>query len=1706
VPTTCRPNITHWVFALFCLYPYVLWCAPVINEVQSSNTSLPDTHGQLIDWVEIYNPDLSSFDLSGHYLSDSTSNRIKFQFPSGTTIGPGGYLIVWCGQSTEFTTLGPYPAGQLRATNFNISSGGEAIVLSGANGTTVIDEYPALAIGTTGTPAVGRSMGRGMGANFGVLYFYNTPTRGTANTTAGTEAIPIDPPTVSLPAGIYSTSQTVTLTSAVPNGTIRYTLDGSEPTESSSAYSAPISLGFGGNNSTQYSWIPTAPTGSGIDDWRQPNGSVSRIHVLRTRLFKTGAASRTVTKSYIIDSMGTDRYRFPIVSVASDPANLFNNQTGIYVPGANTYSTDWPNTVGAVPSEFWANYYQSGSEWERASHLELFEMNGAQLIEGAIGLRINGNTTRNRPRKALRIYNRNPSGSTTWANTALFPDRNTRSWSTFLLRASGNDWNQSLFRDALVSAIAAPTGLDRQAARPVVLFLNGEYWGIHNLRERIDEDWIFHNFGLPTDQFAVLEVTSGGANFLNPTSDNSQPIFDFGNTALLSDYKDILARAGNNEFSGDSGYAGLNSRVDVANFIDYSAVTIWSGNTDWPGNNVLMWRSLSSAPNSNPKLDGRWRYILKDNDFALGLNFNYVPGYNSNVTQMAQFDTLSYATTPVATTWANNEISTRLLRKALENTTFRNQFINRFADLLNTSLSAHEATTRLDEHVTVYQTGVQEHFSRWPNSINWSNEVERIRGYLQARPAAVRGHIINKFGLTGTAQLSAGVTHPNQGVVTVNSLKIEPSTSGVGANSANWTGTYFKGVPVTIKAEAKPGYRFSGWSRSAATTETVHSADVASNYTSWANDSNLGSGFLGWVLTSSNANSSKAGHFLQITRGGWGLYANSSEWSSALRPFEQPLAVGRALAVRLQHGIVSEPGVIEVVLANSDSQPLFKLERRWDSSFYWVNGQVTGVAVTTSVLDLEFLLTSSTSFSLKLTPVGGVPSAVTGTLMSHSNANVTQAIFKNYSAGFGGGADFFITSMRITTPGSALGSSYNNYSTSSVLTENLEGDVSYLANYVVEPATTLEIVRPTSGAVGSPLATIQVRAVNSIGDADSNYQGLVTLTIAGPGGFQANYQTSAVNGVASFTAINLPSTGSYSLNASSGSLSDGPTASLTVNESAVFLSSESAVWQVATNWSTGTIPNGTRAAVTIPGNFSVNRDVTNAAPLTVSSILFSNGSSTNRNRLNGITRQALTFQSEGGTSSITVTGTGTGFANIEVAGGVNMANDLVLNVQNIAAGNTEYGALRLQGNWSGSGRIIKRGEGIAGITGGGKTFSGNVVIEQGVLTFSEPAISGNSVTNYSVLSGGQLRLSSASSAVGVPRSYLFKGPLRLAGLGRTGIPENENQGNLGALRLETGSTGTVAVLTNRVELTANADIHVPATNTISLLGELTGSDALTKSGGGTLSLGTNTTTFSGSIQVSRGILNLDGVQLTNLLSMNLANETTLMGRGAISGGVILQAGAVLESNQGATPGSAPLAMGGFVVQGPSILNLKFVGTPTSGIYPVMTCASGIEGLSYLTLMGVPPGLSANLIQQGNTVSAILFSSPSEAWLLKNALPLNGLGAGDWSLDLDGNGLSLMEEYFFGVTPATPVLGSALVQSEVEPAGPTLSFLYRRNKTATDLTGTAVWSDTLESASWSSSGITDIQVQNDLDYETRRASVPILPGESRKFMRIKIEKP
>lgn len=1646
---------------------------PVINEVQSTNNSLPDQYGQLMDWVEIHNPTGAAINLQGYYLSDSTSNRTKFTFPAGTTLAAGQFLIVWCGQAAEFTTTGPYPPGQVRATNFNISSGGEPIVLTAPDASTTVDEFPAQAIGA------GRTLGRGTGANLNTLFFYDSPTFGAANTTTGTPTATPDAPLFSVPAGIYTNgnlSVAISLPGSVPSGVIRYTLDGSEPTTNSPVYGGPLTLNAS-TTTNNNSYIPTNLDGNPgwplYEGWQPPASPPFRINVLRARVFASGAAGRVQTASYLQHSSGTNRYTMPVVSVATDPANMFSNDRGIYVPG-------WYN-----------NMFQEGSAWERPGNIEFFETDGSLAFAGTIGLRLHGNTTRSRPRKSLRIYARNPYGESVFQHR-IFPQKDIERFDTFLLRNGGNDWGNSLFRDALVTTLAEPTGLDIQSSRPAAVFISGEYWGIHNLRDRIDEGYFFHHYGLGTTSFSQIEVI--------PTGDNSMVAADNGSTMGVDDFQSLLSRAASTGFASETDYAHLASRIDIDNYIDYNAFEIWSGNTDWPGNNYRLWRSVTAdtSPGANPRHDGRWRWILFDTDFGLGADFYYVPGHSYDVTTMAQFNSLAHATSTAGEVFSNKELATRLFRRALENTGFRNKFINRFADLLNTRLSAAHATAKLDEFVALYGPGVPEHVNRWRQPYDWDNDIARIRTYMQQRPAAVRGHIAGKFGLAGTAQLGVALTNTNHGVLSVNTVRIESSTHGIGTNVANWTGTYFRGVPVTLRAEAKPGYRFVAWSNNVASSGGgVIASDAAASYSSWTNGANGGTGFGPWSLNTSTGDRNRAGTFLNNGRGGWGMYANDEELSWAYRSLSNALQVGQTFSLRWRHGWVDWPGDVGFELANSSGGILFKLACYWWSDTYVINDSITDIPVTTSPLDIEVTLVTSNTYSARIMPVGGSTFTNTGTFFSEADRAVRRFLAYNYSAGNGGDADVFVTSMQVTAPSGDGSTNYALFSTNATITPTLTNAANFIATFAVEPATTLSIVPPAVGAAGTPLGTVQVRAINSIGDPDGNYQGPVTLTVTGPNGFSQVLQGNAANGVAEFTGLTLPRSGSYQFNAVSGSLAAAPTASLSANDAAVFLPTNNAVWHAGGNWDTGTVPNGTRAVVTIPANPAAERNVTNNAPTTVASINFDHGGSAFRNRINGTAGQPLTLQSADGISMITVTGTGTGHANIEVAGGVVLSNPLVLDVHNIGSTNAEYGALRLQGAWSGSGEMIKRGPGMAGITGAGKTFSGQVIVEQGVLTFSEPAISGNNMTNYTVQPGGQLRLSSA----GNPRSYLFKGPLNLAGSGRSGVPDNENLGVLGALRLETGSTGTVAVLTNNVHLTASADIHVPAGNAIQLDGPLTAAgstNVLAKSGGGTLVLSSASSAYTGGLAVNRGTLQLGGALLTNTSrTLVLTNETTLTGTGRWGGALDVRPGATIAAALGASPAAAPLRAASVDVGGPATVAVTVPSNAVAGRYPILAADSGMSGAANLSLSLTPSNFPyAALAVSSNVLHLVLADAPP------------GQTFADWAggaaadSDDDGNGYTALAEFALGaeMPGAAFTLPSAVMAGEGAMTYLTLTAVVRTNSPGLTVTGQTAAS--LGSGNvWSADGV-EVSATTDgvpADFEQRTYRTPAT--NSAQFLRL-----
>jgi hypothetical protein len=742
-----------------------------INEIQSSNLhTIKDEDGDSSDWVELYNPDAAAVNLQGWGLSDNASNPMKWTF-GNVTIQPGQRLLVWASGKNR-------PSGSHIHASWSISAGGEPILLSNAGGT-LVDSFPSTAI------ASDQSMGRQPDGT-GTLFFFAQPTPGAANTTTGYPIETLAAPVFSAPGGMRTSAVAVSITSSTVGGTIRFTLDGSDPTESSAAYTGPITLASRAGQANGISMIPTnnQPVGAPYyEGWQPPLGEVSKINVLRARVFKDGVLpSAITTQSYLIDPQGANRYPFPVISIASTSANFFSAETGIYVVGNST------------------NYAQDGSAWERPGHIEFYETGGTLAFHGDIGVRIHGGTTVNRPRKSLRIYSRPPTGKAPFAYQ-IFPDKSVSAFDTFLLRNSGNDWGQSIFRDAFVSTLAAPTGIDRQCTRPAVVFLDGEYWGIHNIRDRFDEGYYAHHYGLDETQFSQLEICS---------CNGSWPSASEGDASLVADFTDILNRAGNNEFASTAGYAALAARIDVENYMDYNIIEIWAGNTDWPGNNQRLWRTVAAdtSPGADPRRDGRWRWLLYDTDFGLGLDFSYVIGWADG----PNHNTLAFATTASGSDWSNNEVGTRLLRKALDNAIFRRQFINRFADLLNTALSAGHAGAALDQMQSLYAPGMTEHINRWRQPTNWASVLTRIRNYIQQRPAAVRSHIVAKFALAGTSNLTVQVDDTARGTVKVNTISLDGATAGVAANPYPWVGVYFRGVPIPVRAQPQAGFRFDHWS------------------------------------------------------------------------------------------------------------------------------------------------------------------------------------------------------------------------------------------------------------------------------------------------------------------------------------------------------------------------------------------------------------------------------------------------------------------------------------------------------------------------------------------------------------------------------------------------------------------------------------------------------------------------------------------------------------------------------------------------------------------------------------------------------------------------------------------------------------------------------------------------------------------------------
>ncbi len=769
---------------------------PVINEVLSANTNVnADEDGDYSDWVELYNPGSQPVSLAGAGLSDDPGQPYKWVFPNITMPG-GSYLLVWCSDKDRTNPEMPLH------TNFKISASGETITLTGAGfGDSV------------SVPAIADNVSFGRVPNgTGAFLQLSQVTPEASNPATGSLGV-LPAPVFSHSGGYYAQPFNLSITSPDPQAQILYTLDGSKPD--------PQNLsGKTYNYKNSYEELAGQPTGEMLTQFIQtlvyaepfevvdrsplpnkiaqisstqhfapvyfPQGPIFKATIVRAIAVREGYTQSPVTSAtFIVNPLGTGVFSFPLlVSLSMDEDALFDYEDGIYVAGTDfdTWRADNP-TVNTTPYNFDANFHRKGDTSERQAHIDMFD-NGLEIVNQDIGVRLSGDSSRAWPSKSFQLIAREELGAGDFEHH-FFDDVPTSTFRRLLLRNSGNDFRRTMYRDALAQSLVSDL-LETQAYRPAIALLNGEYWGILNLRERYDRFYFENVHEIPIGELDMLE------NDLTPEEGDGY------HYAAMQQFLEA------NSLESQDNFDYIATQLDPDDFRDYYITNIYLSNADWPGWNTLFWRKRTPAfqPNAPKAHDGRWRTALKDTDSAFGLTVNT----NSH-------NTLAHATEPDGPSYPNPPQSTLVLRSLLENDGFKTNFINRFADLLNTYFLPERVIALSTGMKNTLQPEILDHIDRWKavEYVWWNIHIDNIHVYAQQRPGYQRQHIREKFGIDGEVNATLDVSDPAHGYVHINTIDILPTTPGVAANPYPWSGIYFNGIPVTLRAVARPGYVFSHW-------------------------------------------------------------------------------------------------------------------------------------------------------------------------------------------------------------------------------------------------------------------------------------------------------------------------------------------------------------------------------------------------------------------------------------------------------------------------------------------------------------------------------------------------------------------------------------------------------------------------------------------------------------------------------------------------------------------------------------------------------------------------------------------------------------------------------------------------------------------------------------------------------------------------------
>ena len=507
--------------------------------------------------------------------------------------------------------------------------------------------------------------------------------------------------------------------------------------------------------------------------------TISSTASLRAVAFKSGYLnSKPLTNTYFVGVSHT----FPVVSLTSNPAYFFDPVIGIY-----------------------PNY--TNDTLEQPVHFEFFE-GGNMAFEAEAAMNVSGTGSAEYAQKSFSIE----ASEMPTFDYPFFPSLPYHDYESLVLRQSGQDWNVTMFRDAMVSGLmrdfedVSPKmrrpNLDLQGYRPGVAYLNGAYWGIYNIREHMTDTHVQTHYNIGASNLDLIE--------------NESEIKD----GDLTEWNAFVNYYSNTNFSSTANYDSLKTKMDMDNWIDYNVFAIYVDNVDWPSNNNRRWREKA--------VGAKWRWLCYDYDFSFGL-FQIGGSWNTgNATQNSLSRTLVAGN---LTMWPNVDWSTKLLRKCLENAQFKADFVNRMADMINIAFDSVRVNDHIETLQATYTPEMQAHLDKWYSGWagNWVPNINKLKSFANNRPANVRQHVVDQFAeVTGTANVTIQASPAIGGTVHFSTLTMP---------SANlpWTGVYFKGVSIPFVAVSNRGYVFTSWSDAALGTAAASQINLTANKTITAN-------------------------------------------------------------------------------------------------------------------------------------------------------------------------------------------------------------------------------------------------------------------------------------------------------------------------------------------------------------------------------------------------------------------------------------------------------------------------------------------------------------------------------------------------------------------------------------------------------------------------------------------------------------------------------------------------------------------------------------------------------------------------------------------------------------------------------------------------------------------------------------------------------